>query len=304
IKEISSHAGNVWTQVVSLRREDAQRMGYDNLNAWKELIKRQIPNIARWSKIDLANLKWYAAFHDKETNPHVHIIVYSTDPKEGFLTKQGIEKIRSGFANDIYHDELYHLYNQQTDVRNQIKNLTADRIRKISQQISKNQNPDAELLQLVKLLSEQLKTAKGKKIYGYLKKDTKKTVDLIFLRLAQDKNIMQMYALWCEMEQAKHDVYSSTKVDFPELVDNPQFRSVKNMIIKTVSELEDNQKQNQMLADTAFRLLVNLSRIIEEDYNQSERTLQSQTDSKLRQIIRRKKLELGIKEGQTSIQNY
>ena len=125
IKEISSHAGNVWTHVVSLRREDAQKMGYDNLDAWKELIKRQIPNIARWSKIDLANLKWYAAFHDKETNPHVHIIVYSTDPKEGFLTKRGIEKIRSGFANDIYHDELYHLYGQQTNVRNQIKNLTA-----------------------------------------------------------------------------------------------------------------------------------------------------------------------------------
>ena len=304
IKEISNHAGNVWTHVVSLRREDAQRMGYDNLNAWKELIKRQIPNITRWSKIDLANLKWYAAFHDKETNPHVHIIVYSTDPKEGFLTKQGIEKIRSGFANDIYHDELYHLYGQQTDVRNQLKNLTADKMRKLSEQISKNQNPDAELLQLVKLLSEQLKTAKGKKLYGYLKKDTKKTVDLIFSRLTQDKNIMQMYSLWCEMEQAKHDVYSSAKVDFPELIDNPQFRSVKNMIIKTVSEIENHQNQNQIFADTAFKLLVNLSRIIEEDYNQSERTLQSQTDSKLRQIIRRKKLELGIKEGQTSIQNY
>ena len=304
IKEISNHAGNVWTHVVSLRREDAQRMGYDNLNAWKELIKRQIPNITRWSKIDLANLKWYAAFHDKETNPHVHIIVYSTDPKEGFLTKQGIEKIRSGFANDIYHDELYHLYGQQTDVRNQLKNLTADKMRKLSEQISKNQNLDAELLQLVKLLSEQLKTAKGKKLYGYLKKDTKKTVDLIFSRLAQDKNIMQMYALWCEMEQAKHDVYSSAKVDFPELIDNPQFRSVKNMIIKTVSEIENHQNQNQIFADTAFKLLVNLSRTIEEDYNQSERTLQSQTDSKLRQIIRRKKLELGIKEGQTSIQNY
>ena len=304
IKEISNHAGNVWTHVVSLRREDAQRMGYDNLNAWKKLIKRQIPNITRWSKIDLANLKWYAAFHDKETNPHVHIIVYSTDPKEGFLTKQGIEKIRSGFANDIYHDELYHLYGQQTDVRNQLKKLTADKMRKLSEQISKNQNPDAELLQLVKLLSEQLKTAKGKKLYGYLKKDTKKTVDLIFSRLAQDKNIMQMYSLWCEMEQAKHDVYSSAKVDFPELIDNPQFRSVKNMIIRTVSEIENHQKQNQMFAYTAFRLLVNLSKVIEDDYNQSERTLQSQTDSKLRQIIRRKKLELGIKEGQTSIQNY
>ena len=205
MKEVGNHAGNVWTHVVSLRRDDAQRMGYDNLNAWRELVKRQIPNIAKQSKIDLAHLKWYAAFHDKETNPHVHIIVYSTNPKEGFLTKQGIEKIRSGFSNDIYHDELYHLYSQQTDVRNQIKSESADLMKKLSKQISQNQNPDAELLRLISLLYQQLKNAKGKKVYGYLKCDTKKTVDLIFSRLAQDETIQQMYSLWCEMEQAKKE---------------------------------------------------------------------------------------------------
>ena len=98
-KEVAEHKGNVWTHVVSLRRDDAQKMGYDNLTAWRELIKRQIPNIAKQSKIDMANLKWYAAFHDKETNPHVHIVVYSTNEREGFLTEHGIEKIRSGFMN-------------------------------------------------------------------------------------------------------------------------------------------------------------------------------------------------------------
>ena len=85
-KEVAEHKGNVWTHVVSLRRDDAQKMGYDNLTAWRELIKRQIPNIAKQSKIDMANLKWYAAFHDKETNPHVHIVVYSENVREGFLT--------------------------------------------------------------------------------------------------------------------------------------------------------------------------------------------------------------------------
>ncbi|MDE5772719.1 MAG: relaxase MobL, partial [Ruminococcus sp.] len=234
MKEVGSHTGNVWTHEVSLRRTDAQRMGYDNLTAWRELIKRQIPNIAKQSKIDLANLKWYAAFHDKETNPHVHIIIYSTNPKEGFLTKQGIEKIRSGFANDIYHDELYHLYGQQTDVRDQLKNLSSDLMKKLSERISANQNPDAELLRLISLLYQQLSEAKGKKVYGYLKPEVKKTVDLIFSRLARDKTIAQMYSLWCEMEQAKHDVYSSAKVDFPELTENPEFKSIKNMIVKTV----------------------------------------------------------------------
>lgn len=109
MQEVAKHPGNVWTHVVSLRRDDAQRVGYDNLSAWRELVKRQIPNIARQMKIDLSHLKWYAAFHDKETNPHVHIVVYSTDPHECFLTNHGIEKIRSGFANDIYSDELHGL---------------------------------------------------------------------------------------------------------------------------------------------------------------------------------------------------
>lgn len=106
-KEVADHGGNVWTHVVSLRRDDAQKMGYDNLKAWRELVIRQIPNIAKNQKIDLKNLRWYAAFHDKKTNPHVHIIVYSTNEREGFLTNHGIEKIRSGFVNDIYTDELH-----------------------------------------------------------------------------------------------------------------------------------------------------------------------------------------------------
>ena len=131
-KEVSEHKGNVWTHVVSLRRDDAQKMGYDNLNAWRELIKRQIPNIAKQSKIDMANLKWYAAFHDKETNPHVHIVVYSTNEREGFLTKQGCDKIRSGFMNDIYADELKHLYQQQTETRDLLKAESAKLMKQLS----------------------------------------------------------------------------------------------------------------------------------------------------------------------------
>lgn len=237
-REVADHTGNVWTHVVSLRRDDAQRMGYDNLTAWRNLVKRQMPNIAKQMKIDLAHLRWYAAFHDKETNPHVHIVVYSTDPKEGFLTEHGIEKIRSGFANDIYVDELHHLYAQQTDVRDRLKNLSADRMQMLAKQISAGQPPDAELLRLVVLLSEQLSKAKGKKQYGFLKPESKRTVDAIFSLLAADETIRQMYTLWCEMEQAKHDLYSSAKVEFPDITDNPQFKSVKNMIVKTVAAMQ------------------------------------------------------------------
>ena len=236
-KEIAEHKGNVWTHVVSLRRDDAQKMGYDNLTAWRELIKRQIPNIAKQSKIDMANLKWYAAFHDKETNPHVHIVVYSTDEREGFLTEYGIEKIRSGFMNDIYSDELKHLYQQQTDTRDLLKAESAKLMKQLSSDIADNNCIDTEIVDLMRKLQGQLRNTKGKKVYGYLNKDAKQTVDEIFLRLSQNESIQKMYKQWCDMEQSKHDFYSSAKVDFRAMVDNEHFKSVKNMIIKVASEI-------------------------------------------------------------------
>lgn len=237
-REIANHKGNVWTHVVSLRRDNAQQMGYDNLTAWRELVKRQIPNIAEQSKIDMRNLRWYAAFHDKMSNPHVHIIVYSVDPRQGFLTKQGIEKIRSGFANDIYHDELYNLYSKQTSMRDLIKKESAKLMHKLAQDMSSDDDVSDELVKLIGSLKTQLDNSKGKKVYGYLKPEVKKTVDDIFAQLAQNASIQKMYKLWCEMEQQKHDVYSSAKVTFPPLVDNQAFKSVKNMIIKTVLEMD------------------------------------------------------------------
>ena len=236
-KEVADHGGNVWTHVVSLRRDNAQKMGYDNLSAWRDLVIRQIPNIAKNSKINMTNLKWYAAFHDKKTNPHVHIIVYSTNEREGFLTNHGIEKIRSSFANDIYSDELHHLYEQQTDLRNLLKKESEQLMKSLAKRISKDNNFDSELMNLVAKLHDQLAESKGKKVYGYLKSDVKKTVDEIFIRLADNESVKKMYDLWCEMEQQKHDVYSSAKVQFPKLIDNKEFRSVKNMIVQTVLQM-------------------------------------------------------------------
>ena len=228
-KEIANHGGNVWTHVVSLRRDDAQKMGYDNLKAWRELVIRQIPSIAKNQKIDLKNLRWYAAFHDKETNPHVHIIVYSQNEREGFLTNHGIEKIRSGFANDIYADELHHLYEQQTDLRNLLKKESEQLMKQLAEKVPQNKNFDVELINLVLKLHNQLVESKGKKVYGYLKSDVKKTVDEIFARLADNESVKKMYELWCEMEQQKQDVYSSAKVGFPSLVDNKEFKATPHI---------------------------------------------------------------------------
>lgn len=236
-KEISHHKGNVWTHVVSLRRDDAELTGYTDLKSWRELVKRNIPKIAEASKIDINNLKWYAAFHDKETNPHVHIIVYSTDTKEGFLTNKGIEKIRSAFANDIYHDELYNLYGRRTALRDDLKNKSSEIMNKLKQELLQGGIISEELKKDVIRLSGQLSNYKGRKYYKFLPPEVKKTVDEIFIQLAGNENISKMYDLWCEMEQQKHDIYSSAKVKFPPIYQNKAFYSVKNMIIKTISEM-------------------------------------------------------------------
>ena len=249
-KEVSEHKGNVWNHVVSLRRDDAQKMGYDNLTAWRELIKRQIPNIVKQSKIDMANLKWYAAFHDKETNPHVHIVVYSTNEREGFLTEQGIEKIRSGFMNDIYADELNHLYQQQTETRDLLKAESAKLMKQLSSDIADGNHIDTEIVDLMRKLHGQLQNTKGKKVYGYLQKDTKRTVDEIFLRLSQNESMQKMYKLWCDMEQNKHDFYSSAKVDFPAMVDNEHFKSIKNMIIHSAAEIVRDVPVAEIIVNT------------------------------------------------------
>lgn len=317
-KEIADHGGNVWTHVVSLRRDAAQKMGYDNLKAWRDLVIRQIPSIAKNQKIDLKNLCWYAAFHDKETNPHVHIIVYSQNEREGFLTNHGIEKIRRGFANDIYADEFHHLYEQQTDLRNLLKKESEQLMKQLAEKVSQNKNFDVELINLVEKLHTQLADSKGKKVYGYLKFDVKKTVDEIFMRLADNESVKKMYELWCEMEQQKQDVYSSAKIAFSTLADNKDFRSVKNMIVQTVLQMDFQQPEikvempeiadentdqfkNEMLANTIFGLFANLSRCIEDDYQRKFKSGRKMIDSKLRRMIQEKNQALGIKQenGQT-----
>ena len=237
-KEIANHKGTVWTHVVSLRRDNAEQTGYTDLNSWRELVKRNIPVIAKASKIDPNKLKWYAAFHDKESNPHVHIIVYSSDPRQGFLTKDGIEKIRSAFANDIYHDELYNLYGRQTALRNDLKKESAKMMHQLAAKISAGDSSTEELKESILSLSQQLQNYRGRKYYKFLPPEMKANVDSIFSQLAENESIQKMYALWCEMEQQKHDIYSSAKVEFPPMVDNPAFYSVKNKIINAVSEMD------------------------------------------------------------------
>ena len=235
--EIANHKGNVWSHVISLRREDAIRLGYDNSEAWRQLVMRHISDIAKNQKISLCNLKWYAAFHDTTHHPHIHLLVYSENTKEGFLTNEGINKIRSAFANDIFHDDLQSIYQEQTLSRDELKAVSKTEFKSIVRKVQQGGFENPQLENLIRKLYSQLQNVKGKKVYGYLPPDVKETVNSIFSELAKDNNIRQLYEKWCSLESLKYKTYTQKEKELPPLVDNKVFQPVRNMIIRTVLDM-------------------------------------------------------------------
>ena len=237
-KEVANHEGAIWTHIVSLKREDAERMGYTDLNHWCDLVRRHISDIAAAQKIAPENIRWYAAFHNKESNPHVHIVIYSENTHEGYLTKNGIEKIRSAFANDIYKDELQNLYQQQTAVRDKLRTEAESVMKNLLSELQNNNQFDPQLEQLILKLQSQLRNSKGKKVYGYLQPNVKKTVDQIVAELAKNPVLKKMYEEWCALEQQKYETYTSAVQKFPPLEENKVFKSIKNSVINAVLKME------------------------------------------------------------------
>ena len=247
--EIANHKGNVWSHVVSLRREDAIRLGYDNSEVWRELVKRHISDIAKAQRIPLCNLKWYAAFHDTTHHPHIHLLVYSTNPKQGFLTTKGIDQVRSAFANDIFHDNLQSIYQEQTISRDELKAVSKTEFENIVDNICQG-NFDCPLLEkLVRKLYSQLQNVKGKKVYGYLPPEVKETVNNIFSELAKDENVRQLYEKWCSLERLKYKTYTQNEKELPALTDNKVFQPVRNMIIRTALDM-NNHVVDAVVQDT------------------------------------------------------
>ena len=195
-------------------------------------------DIAKAQRIPLCNLKWYAAFHDTTHHPHIHLLVYSTNPKQGFLTKAGIDKVRSVFANDIFHDDLQSIYQEQTVSRDELKAVSKNEFESIVNIIASNDHTDPQLEELIRKLYIQLQNVKGKKVYGYLPKEIKETVNKIFSELAKDENIRQLYDKWCSLERLKYKTYTLKETELPELSANKVFQPLRNMIIRTVLNMK------------------------------------------------------------------
>ena len=233
---VSNHDGNVWTNVVSLRREDAERLGYTTPQAWQNLVLKSLDKIAQAHKIKLDHLRWYAAFHNTAHHPHIHLLVYSTDPTEGYMTEHGIEMLKSTFANIIFKDEMNEVYQKQTAVRDDLRAEAKRVMQELSSQIDLHL-ADSQFESLILKLSRQLVNAKGKKVYGYLQPPVKKTVDDIVAMLAEHPTIKKMYDEWCRLEQEKYATYTNAVKQFPPLQENIVFKPIKNSIINAVAEM-------------------------------------------------------------------
>lgn len=226
--EVASHDGVIWTHVVSLTREDAERLGYNKAAAWRELVRRNAMQIAEAHKIPISEMKWYAAFHNTTHHPHIHLVVYSENIKHGYLTKKGIDSLHSIFANDIFRNEMYHLFTLQTQMRNEVKAAANQKIEELLQHSSENATCSENMFFLISQLTEQFKHHKGKKLYGYLRKDVKNTVDSIVSELAKDKRIADFYAEWNNINRQKLSIYHDKPDPDIPLEENKEFRSIKN----------------------------------------------------------------------------
>ena len=250
-KNIAKHQGNVWSHVISLTREDAERLGYTTPDMWRNLIMRHTDDIAKAQNIHLENLRWYAAFHNTAHHPHIHLLVYSTDIKEGFLTENRIEQIKSAFANDIFHNELYQVYEKQTAVRDKLRSEAENVMKNLLSELQNNNQFDPQLEQLILKLQSQLRNSKGKKVYGYLQPNVKKTVDQIVAELAKNPVLKKMYDEWCALEQQKYETYTSAVQKFPPLEGNKVFKPIKNTVIRVVLDMDNlaQEPTSEMFAE-------------------------------------------------------
>lgn len=230
-EEVANHDGNVWTHIISLRREDAARLGYDNAYAWRNLLRSQAETIAENMKIPLTDLRWYAAYHDESYHPHVHMVVYSAG-KEPYLTKLGIRNIKAAFARQIFRHDLLQVYVEQTNHRNELTQKSRDILSDIIARINSGSYDNPVVTDLLLKLSEQMKHHKGKKVYGYLSQAGRNLVNAVVDELAKEKDISALYDLWYEQRDKITGIYQDTPEQRISLSQNKEFKAIKNAVIQ------------------------------------------------------------------------
>ena len=326
-KELNQYQGNLWTVIISLSREDAERLGFDTATRWRDFLRSERSEIAEQFHIPQGNLRWYAAFHNEKHHPHVHLMVWSEDEKEGYLSEKGIEKLRSSFAKSIFAQDWCNIYDSYTNARNTLRQESRERMREIVESINAGTYENQTIENLLLQLARQLSTSTGKKQYGYLKPELKRLVDAIVEEFAKDPRIAELYDLWYEQKESGIRFYQDEMPERVPLTDNPEFRTMKNMILQEAENLafadlpdrvvqekhggeeaeqagtenynpgkhEANYNTNHshsQVATTVARLFASLAQLL---YGDTDRRKISKIDRKQRRQIDEKKLAQGMK---------
>ena len=240
--ELDHYTGNVWTHIISLHREDAERLGYNHADAWRTLLRTHRNDIAAAMKIPPEDFRWYAAFHDEGNHPHVHMMAWSAKPNQAYLSKDGIRQIKSTLTNQIFRQELLHVYEQKSKSRDELVAETRKAVLELAKAMREMTciHPEAE--QMIWDLSRQLGQVGGRKTYGYLPKPMKKLVDEIVDQMARLPTVDACYQTWWELQCQVEDYYSEGKKRLrPPLSQQKEFRQIKNAVIKEAEHIRVNR---------------------------------------------------------------
>ena len=230
--ELEAHNGKVWTFIFSLRREDAERLGYNKAAAWRNLLKQESAAIAEAMRIQTDNFRWYAAYHDEGHHPHVHMMVWSAEPKKGYLTREGITAMRSRMTNAIFHEEMKELYIKKDAAYKESVQTARDALATRITAMEHSDCADPMIEQKLWELSQTLDQTDGKHVYGYLPKEVKAQVDEIVERLAQLPEVAACYEQWWKLKEEIADYYGRNTPPRQPLSQQKEFRTIKNMIIQ------------------------------------------------------------------------
>ena len=240
--ELDHYTGIVWTHIISLHREDAERLGYNHAEAWRTLLRTHRNDIAATMKIPPEAFRWYAAFHDEGNHPHVHMMAWSVKPNQAYLSKDGIRQIKSTLTNQIFRQELLHVYEQKSKSRDELVMEARKAMLELAKAMREMtcDHPNAE--QMIWELSTQLSTVPGKKTYGYLSKPMKKLVDEIVDQMVRLPIVDACYQAWWELQCQVEDYYSEEKKRIrPPLSQQKEFRQIKNAVIKEAEHIRMNK---------------------------------------------------------------
>ena len=237
MEEISAHAGPVWTFIYSLKREDAARLGYENGESWRRLLLAHQTELAEAMKIPASSFRWCAAFHDEKHHPHIHMMAWSANPKQGYLTEKGIEQMRSKLSNDIFRDELLSLYQEKDLSYQEVRDAAMEAMGRLIREMKSGLCDSPIITGQMETLAGMLAEVKGKKVYGYLKKSVKAQVDAIVDELGKLPQVAECYEHWNRLRDELERYYKDTPREHKPLSQQQEFKTIKNMVIREAEEL-------------------------------------------------------------------